>query len=379
MDMNDLSLRAREAKESLLSRSAGKLAEDVIDLSVGDPCYETPEPVNEAAIKAIREGFTHYTPSCGTEELRRLAAQDFCQTGVSATKENTVVSHGAKPLLAAAVWALCNERDSFWVPSPFYPPFPALVKTYGGTVRTVGTRHNRFALDCEELLAFLERDRNRRHRVIINSPNNPTGMVWDLTALTKAREDVVFIADESYREICYRPPIASLAALPGMARRTVTIRSCSKTYAMTGWRIGYLTGPQVIVDKIRVFLDMAGGCPCSISQKAAVAAFQTDFVYTGRMMTDLSEKRDVLEKWLSNKRIIHPYPDGAFYFFVDLSRWGGSEDISRTLLQEARVRVVPGSVFGSEGDWEGWARISYASVSLQQLEEALSRMDKVLF
>lgn len=214
--------------------------------------------------------------------------------------------------------------------------------------------------------------------IILNSPNNPTGMVWDFSELKDLSESLWIISDESYCNILFsNGKYASIASLPGMANRTITIRSCSKSFVMTGWRIGYLTGPEEVVKKIQLYLEMAVGCPCSVSQKAAFVALSEK---KGRaekaMLYALDQRRKLLISWLDERNIPCPNPVGAFYIFPDFSRYKmTSLTLANLLLEQAKVAATPGIAFGP---YDSFLRMSYASVSMEQLQEALDRIDKTL-
>jgi len=350
---------------------------DVIHLEIGDLDFSVSFAIDQALRQAIDEGKTHYTSIAGTSELRRLAAQDFQQDGIkTANPENTIIGAGAKPLISLAIRALLADKtkNEFIILDPSYPTYKRAVLNYGGIYRAIDTLARGFYYPF-----FGEIDKavfSNTKCVIVNYPNNPTGIVCSLEQLARLPEDVWILFDEAYCRLVYNSTVyLSAAALPQIAKRAIVIRSCSKTYAMSGLRIGYLTAPQEITDKIIDLLSDEFGCPSSISQEAAVAALSNGRITEG--LGRLNARKHYLCNWLDNHAISYPKPQGAFYVFADFSSWRmTSEEIAEKLLLEAKVAVTPGTAFG---DYDGWIRLSYASVGLNQLEKALNRIEKVLF
>lgn len=380
-----LTEKIRDFKSSPLQdffKRAGQ-NKDVISLAVGDLGFPTPLPVKKAVEDAIQRDFTHYTPAAGIWNLRRLAAAEFQQSGIeTAAPENTIIGPGAKPLIAAALLTICSpEGDEVLFPSPFYPPYNDLALRFTGWSRMVDTMKHGFTLKAEQIQEAIS---EKTRIIILNSPSNPTGMVWDPEEIKRieAGDNTLFILDEAYFWIRYDGKYTSFATLPNIKDRAIVIRSCSKTFAMSGFRIGYLTGPKKIVDKIQLCLETAIGCPCSISQRAAEAAFASFFKdqrETGRRIKMLDSRRKYLMKWLDERDIPYPVPQGAFYVFADFSRWGSSMEVAEKLLEEAKVAVTPGTAFGPAiSPYDGWLRISYAPVPIRRFKIALSRINKVL-
>lgn len=380
-----LTEKTRTLKSSPLQEFFKRAKEmpDVISLAVGDLDFPPPTPVKEAAEDAIERDFTHYTPAAGIWDLRRLAAAEFQQSGIeTAIPENTIIGPGAKPLIAATLWAICDsEEDEVLFPGPFYPPYKDLVSRFAAWPGMIDTMKDGFTLKAERIQEAIS---EKTRAIILNSPNNPTGMVWDPKEIKKieADDNTLFILDEAYFRIRYDGNYTSFATLPNIKDRVIVIRSCSKTFAMSGFRIGYLTGPKEIVDKIQLYLETAIGCPCSISQRAAQAAFASSFRSQHEIklrIKMLDSRRQYLMKWLSERKIPYPVPQGAFYVFADLSQWGLSIEVAEKLLEEAKVAVTPGTAFGPAiSPYDGWVRISYASVPIRRFKIALSRISKVL-
>lgn len=352
-----------------------KMIEGVISLGVGETGFETPLLAKKMAIKAVEDDFTRYTPASGISELRTAAAVDFQKSGItSADLKNTIIGPGAKPLIAASLWALCDPGDEILIPGPYYPPFWDIVRDIGAKPVLVDTSQDGFMLKGQRINQLVTK---KTKGIILNSPNNPTGMVWDWAELKNIDGSLWILADESYCRIIFDDTCASIASLPGVAERTITVRSCSKSFAMTGWRIGYLTGPEEVVRKIQLYLEMAVGCPCSISQKAAISAISEEYCYAEKfMLCALDKNRQFLMSWLDERKISYPRPAGAFYIFPDFSRYGmPSLPLANLLLEKARVAITPGISFGP---YDNFLRMSYASMSIDQLQEGLERTDRVL-
>jgi len=350
--------------------------EGVISFGVGQTDFQTPFFAKEKGIEAINNNFTGYTPASGIADLRKAAAVDFQRSGItSANFPNTVIGPGAKPLIAASLWALCNPGDEILIPGPYYPPFWDIVQDLGAKPVLVDTSQDGFTLKAQRANNLVT---NKTKGIILNSPNNPTGMVWQLSELKSLDKNLWIVSDESYCSITFPGgKHTSIASLPDIAKRTVTIRSCSKSFAMTGWRIGYLTGPEEVVKKIQLYLEMAVGCPCSVSQKAAIAAISDGWDYAERHMINvLDQRRQTLMSWLDKRSIPYPNPTGAFYIFPDFSRYSvASLPLANLLLEQAKVAITPGIAFGP---YDNFLRMSYASVSNDQLQEAFKRIDGVL-
>lgn len=352
-----------------------KQTEGVIDLSIGDLDFPVSLTIDQAIRQALNDGKTHYTPVAGMPELRKLAAHDFQQDGIeTANHENTIIGAGAKPFISLAIRALLADKakDEFIIFDPSYPSYKRAVLNYGGVCKTVDTFANGFHYPY-----FRDIQKNISQRtkcIIVNYPNNPTGLVCSPRELADLPQDVWFLLDEAYCRLIYGSAYNSPAVMPQVAQRAIVIRSCSKTFAMSGLRIGYLTAPQKMADTIMELLSDEFGCPSSLSQEAAIAAFLSANTTEG--LGRLGARRDCLCAWLDNHNISYPKPEGAFYAFADFSQWGSSVKIAEKLLLQAKVAVTPGTAFG---DYDGWIRISYASADLAKLKEALLRTEKVLF
>lgn len=374
--------------------------ERIINLGVGLPYHDTPLDVKEAGIKAVKEGKTKYTPASGVFELKKAIAEKFKKEGLNYDTAEIVISSGAKPLLAAAQWAVIDPGDKVIIPSPYYPPFVEIAKQMGGEVvladrlaRAGGVLGDFGITILNPPLAGGE----ALKLLIFNSPNNPTGKVYNREELEEIAKfavdnDLWVISDECYSDFVYTPPACagrlrpsreakhlSMASLPDMKERTIVIRSFSKSYAMTGWRVGYAAGPVDVIKKISMYLDNFIGCASSISQYAALAALKDDG-FTEKMRGELDENRKILIEWLDKRGIEYIYPEGAFYVFLKYANLReldihtpypsqeGRKSVEFALgLLEKGVAVTPGVAFG---DYDDYIRISY-SVEREKLEEAL--------
>ena len=393
--MHYLSSRARGLAPSrtiAMNQRARKLGEagvDVIDLTVGEPDFPTPEPVREAAKRAIDEGHNFYTPVAGYNDLREAVSRKLArENGLDYPASRVMVSGGAKHCIANAILALVDPGDEVVVPAPHWVSYAELVKLAGGLPVSVPTLASEgYKLRAAALDAAMG---PRTKALILCSPSNPTGAVYsasELEALGSVLERhprVWVISDEVYEHINYVGSHASIAAIPALAERTVVVNGVSKAYAMTGWRIGYLAGPEALV---AACVDLQGQMTTnasSIAQRAAFAALESGTSLIGGMLAAFRRRRAFVTTGvaaLPGLGLVEP--QGAFYVFPDVSshfgsRGGGrsiagSDDFAEFLLDEARVAVVPGSAFGDDR----CVRISFAAADAK-LESAILRMDRAL-
>ncbi|MCX6339469.1 MAG: pyridoxal phosphate-dependent aminotransferase [Candidatus Aureabacteria bacterium] len=359
-------------------RAAGK---DVVGFGAGEPDFDTPENIKEAARRAMARGQTKYTPVAGTIELRQaVAAKLLCDNGLKYDPGQIVVSCGAKHALYNAVRVLCNPGDEFILIAPYWVTYPAQVVMSGGAPVCVETSAmDGFRIDPEKIKRAVTK---KTKALILNSPNNPTGWVAsreDLSALAviACERGLYIISDEIYEKILY-PPAAhvSIASLgEEIKKRTVLINGVSKSHSMTGWRIGYLAAEPEIARLGEKLQSHCTSNPDSIAQAAAVEALNGDQGFVGMMVEKFRERRDYLVSRLQAIPGITCYrPLGAFYAFPDVSAFGlGSAEFAARLLEEALVAVVPGSAFGSDSH----IRISYAT-SMENIKEGMDRIEKFL-
>ena len=356
---------------------AGKL-EGVIHFEIGEPDFDTPEPIIQGAFRAAMDGMTHYTGSAGLPRLReRIAERLTAQLGVSYGPENIVVTAGGMEALLLTMFVTLDRQDQVIFPSPHWPNYPAHVLLAGGSYAKLPLSANdgfRLSLDT------LERTTNDHTKMLLlNYPHNPTGAVMEQDDLQQIAEfakqrDIVVCSDEAYEALVYDGrDFFSIASLDGMKDRTVIIRTFSKTYAMTGWRIGYLAAPEDLAQRAGRLHEHTSACTSSVSQMAALAALDTSDDASQKMVEEYETRRDIVMQYLGDIpdiRILRP--QGTFYSFVDISSFGlSSFDFSRQLLKEAHVAVAPGSAFGKEG--EGYIRICFAN-SVENIKHGLERM-----
>ncbi|HMJ69786.1 MAG TPA: pyridoxal phosphate-dependent aminotransferase [Cyclobacteriaceae bacterium] len=394
--MQKLSNRINAIEESATLAMAAKAREfksrgiDVINLSLGEPDFKTPAHICEAAKKAIDDGkFFSYPPVAGYPDLREaLAAKYQKENNVPYKAENIVVSNGAKQSIANVMIALLNPGDEVIVFSPYWVSYDALVRLTEATpVIVKGTLENDFKVTGAQVEKAITKNTKA---IIFSSPCNPTGSVFTRNEL-QAIADVVLkhpnllvIADEIYEHIVFGEEQVSIASLPGMLDRTITVNGFAKGFAMTGWRIGYIAAPKWIADGSTKVQGQLTSANCSISQRGALAAITGDLNPTLKMVEEYRQRRDIVYNLLKEiPGVKANYPKGAFYFFPDISSYYGKsvngrkisngDDFCLYMLEEGHVSLVPGGAFGEEA----CVRLSYAA-SEKDLREAMARMKNAL-
>lgn len=394
--MNKLSNRINAIEESATLAMAAKAREfknkgiDVINLSLGEPDFKTPQHICDAAKKAIDEGkYFSYPPVAGYQDLREaLAAKYQKENNVPYKAENIVVSNGAKQSIANVMLALLNPGDEVIVFSPYWVSYDALVRLAEATpVIVKGTLENDFKVTAAQVEAAIT---PKTKAIIFSSPCNPTGSVFskkELEAISQVvlkHEGLMVIADEIYEHINFTGDQTSMASLPGMFDRTITVNGFAKGFAMTGWRVGYIAAPKWVVDGSNKVQGQITSANCSISQRGALAAITGDIAPTNAMVKEYHKRRDVVYNLLKEiPGVKANYPQGAFYFFPDISFYYGKKDGDRVIkngddlclyiLEKGHVSLVPGGAFGEEK----CVRLSYAA-SEKELIEAMSRLKKAL-
>lgn len=363
---------------------------DVINLSQGEPDFKTPVAIQTAAKKAIdTELFFSYPPTAGYQDLRQAIATKYRRDNrVTYSFEDVVVSNGAKQALSNAIFALCEPGDEVIIFAPFWVSHQAQVILAGATpVIVSGDPANGFKVSGDTLAKHVTA---KTKAIIFSSPSNPTGAVYHRSELESIAEvvrrhpRVMVIADEVYEMIRYIFDSTSFASLPDMFERTVTINGFSKSYAMTGWRVGYSASPKWLAKEITKLQGHLSSASCSISQRAALAALSLPSNIIQGMVREYEYRRDFVVSALKDTNgITVNIPEGAFYVFPDVSAYFGaqyqnqtirhSEDFCAYILHSAQVALVPGSAFGEEN----CVRISYAA-SKQNLKEAMRRIRSAL-
>ncbi len=359
---------------------------DVISFGAGEPDFDTPANIKEAAIDSIREGFTRYTPVGGIPELKdAIIGKLQRDNGLAYGREQIVVSCGAKHSLYNLVQALIEEGDEVIIPSPFWVSYPDIVLLAGGTPVILETREeDGFKVTPERLEEMIT---ERTKALVLNSPSNPTGATYtfeELRALSEViiRKDVLVISDEIYEKILYNGfSFSSIAMASEEAKnRTIVVNGVSKAYAMTGWRIGYAAGPEEIIAAMAKIQSQNTSNPTSISQKASVEALNGEQVAVDEMVEAFAQRRNYIVGKLNGMAGVSCFnPEGAFYVFPNVSalyggRYGdsvitGSASFAEYLLDAANIAVVPGVAFGSDIH----IRLSYAT-SMENIQQGLERI-----
>jgi aspartate/methionine/tyrosine aminotransferase len=362
------------ARAKALERQGKK----IIHLEIGEPDFDTPEHIRDAAKRALDAGATHYGPSAGLPELREAIARHITETrGVPVSADQVVVTPGAKPIMFFTIMALVGEGDEVIYPNPGFPIYESVINFVGGKPVPIPLRESsEFGFDLE----LFERSVSPRTKlIIINSPANPTGGVLDrgqidrIAAIAAAR-NVPVLSDEIYRQFLYDGEFVSIYDRPGMAERTIILDGFSKSYAMTGWRLGYGVFPRELVEHITRLMVNSASCTASFVQLAGIAALQGE--QAGRMVAEFKRRRDLIVDGLNKlPGVTCLRPRGAFYVFPNITGTRrSSAEVAERLLNEAGVAALSGAAFGEHG--EGYLRLSYAN-SEANLRTALERMRPV--
>jgi aspartate aminotransferase len=394
--MNNLSNRINAIEESATLAMAAKAREfknkgiDVINLSLGEPDFKTPQHICDAAKKAIDDGkYFSYPPVAGYQDLREaLAAKYVKENNVPYKAENIVVSNGAKQSIANVMLALLNPGDEVIVFAPYWVSYDALVRLAEATpVLVKGGIENDFKVTAAQVENAIT---PKTKAIIFSSPCNPTGSVFSkkelesIAAVVLKHPNLLVIADEIYEHINFTGDQTSMASLPGMFDRTITVNGFAKGFAMTGWRVGYIGAPKWVADGCNKVQGQITSANCSISQRGALAAITGDLAPTKMMVEEYHKRRDIVYNLLKEiPGVKANYPTGAFYFFPDVSYYYGKKDGDRVIkngddfcfymLEKVWVSLVPGGAFGDEN----CVRLSYAA-SEKELVEAMKRMKEAL-
>ncbi len=378
-----LSSRAVGLKPSGIRKFFDILEEmqDVISLTVGQPDFDTPWHIREAGIRSLEEGRTYYTSNSGTLELRReIAAYQSRRFGLEYNPTNEIiVTVGGSEAIDMAIRAITNIGDEIIVPEPCFVCYAPLVTLAGGVPVTINLKvENGFRLTADELTAAIT---PKTKAVVLAFPNNPTGAIMEKDDLEKLasvikENNLLVISDEIYAELTYGTRHVSIASLDGMRERTIVAAGFSKSYAMTGWRLGYTLAPPEITKQMLKIHQFAIMCAPTASQFAAVEAVKNGDDDIEYMKAEYDGRRRFVVSGLKSIGIDCFMPGGAFYVFPDISHYGmTSEEFCSRLLYEKHVALVPGTAFGDCG--EGFARISYA-YSIRHIEKALKRMEEFI-
>ncbi|RJE90814.1 aminotransferase class I/II-fold pyridoxal phosphate-dependent enzyme [Paenibacillus sp. 1011MAR3C5] len=378
-----LSSRVREIQPSGIRAFFGLKAagDDTIALGVGEPDFVTPEKVREACIQALREGQTKYTSNAGLMELREELSSYFLGSFALSydPEQEIIVTVGSSQAVDLALRAVINPGDEVLIPAPSYIAYDPIAQLHGGKIVEVATMaEQQFKLTPQALQAAIT---PQSKVLMINYPSNPTGAVmteqdWKPIAELIIKHNLVVISDEVYAELTYERQHISVASLPGMKERTIVISGFSKAFAMTGWRVGYACGPRELIGGMLKIHQYTTMCAPTLAQIAALESLRHGLAAKDEMMASYNERRKLFVAGLNAIGLACHKPEGAFYAFPSIASTGmSSEQFALRLMQEAKVAVVPGHVFGPGG--EGFIRCSYAT-SLVDLEKALERMEKFM-
>ena len=363
------------------ARALERAGRDIIHLEIGEPDFDTPAHIRDAAKRALDEGATHYGPAAGLPELREAVAKHVGATrGVPVSPDEVVITPGGKPIMFFTILALVNAGDEVIHPNPGFPIYESVINFVGGVPVPIPLREETgFGFDLAE---FERRLSPRTRLIIVNSPQNPTGGVLDRAQLERvaaaaAERGITILTDEIYREFLYDGEFVSMYGLPGVREHGVLLDGFSKTYAMTGWRLGYGVMPAPLAEHVTRLMVNSASCTASFVQLAGVAALEGDQTPVTRMVAEFRRRRDLVVAGLNRLPGVSCIrPRGAFYAFPNVRRTGrSSSEVAERLLADAGVAVLPGTAFGAHG--EGYLRLSYAN-SETNLRAALERMRPVL-
>ena len=363
------------------ARALEATGRSVIHLEIGEPDFDTPANIREAAKRALDRGATHYTPTVGIPELRAaIAADATARKGFAVTPDRVAVVPGGKPVMFFAILALVDEGDEVIYPDPGFPIYESMIDYVGGTAVPCPIRQeNGFRLDPDELAALVT---PRTRLVILNSPANPTGGVstrddLERIAAVARRYDFTILADEIYGRILYEGEHVSIASLSGLAERTIVLDGFSKTYAMTGWRLGYAILPEPLVTPFSRLIVNSVSCTNAATQWAGVEALTGPQSSVDRMVDEFKARRDLIVDGLNAiPGITCLRPSGSFYVFPDISATGlTGDELADRLLNEGGVSALAGTAFGQVGQYH--LRFSYAN-SRENITEALRRTREVV-
>lgn len=351
--------------------------QDVINFAGGEPDFDTPQHIKYAAIRAIEEGFTKYTPAGGAPFLIKAIIDKFKDdNALEYNEKQIVVSCGAKHSIFNAIEVLCEEGDEVIMPSPYWVSYPEMIKFAQAQPIVIKTlEKNNFRLKAETLEKYIT---DKTKLIILNSPSNPTGTIYTEKELREIAEvivkyNILCISDEIYEKIIYdnNKHISIASFNKDIYNLTVTVNGMSKAYSMTGWRIGYLGAPEEIAFKINNLQSHSTSNPVSISQKAALQALTSDQSFVKEMVREFDRRRRIIVKGLNNvKGFSCRMPEGSFYCFCNTKDTGlNSMDLANKLLDELKIAVIPGIAFGQDN----FIRCSFAC-SMEQIEEGLRRL-----
>ncbi len=354
---------------------------EILHFEIGEPDFDTPENIKEAAIQALRDGYTHYCPAPGIPELREVIAAHIRKTrNIPVTPEEVVVTPGAKPIMFFTILACVNERDEVIYPNPGFPIYESMINFVGGKpVPMPLLEKYDFSFDMD---LFASKISEKTKLVILNSPNNPTGGIIPGEDLKKVADllrgkPIYILSDEIYQGMQYSGTPVSIASLPGMKDQTIILDGFSKMYAMTGWRLGYGIANKTLAAHLGKLIVNSNSCTATFIQKAGIEALTGPQEASQQMVQTFKRRRDLIVKGLNAIPGVRcAMPHGAFYAFPNVESFGKkSDDIANYLLNEAGIACLAGTAFGEFG--EGFLRFSYAN-SEENIQKGLERLGKAL-
>ncbi|HEY4660567.1 MAG TPA: pyridoxal phosphate-dependent aminotransferase, partial [Terriglobales bacterium] len=361
------------------ARELERHGKDIVHLEIGEPDFDTPGNIIQSAVSALNAGWTHYGPSAGLPDLRKAVADEVSRTrGVQVQPEEVVVVPGGKPIIFFSILALIDEGDEVIYPNPGFPIYESMINYVGGRAVPIRLREERdFRLDVDELKKLIT---ERTRLIIINSPHNPTGGVLnkrDIEQIAQAIGDrnIFVLSDEIYSRLIFDGSHHSIMAEPGFKERTILLDGFSKTYAMTGWRMGYGVMRTDVATQISRLMTNSNSCTASFSQVAGIEALRGDQSSVEHMRDEFQQRRDMFVAGLNRiKGFSCRMPKGAFYVFPNITVTGWkSKALADALLEEAGVACLSGTSFGAFG--EGYLRFSIAN-SMENLSKALERIER---
>jgi aspartate/methionine/tyrosine aminotransferase len=361
------------------ARALERQGKQVVHLEIGEPDFDTPSNVVEAAVDALHKGWTHYGPSAGLPELRQTIANYVSDTrGVNVSSDEVVVVPGGKPIIFFAILSLIDAGDEVIYPNPGFPIYESMINYVGGHAIPVRLREDRdFRLDVSELKALIT---DRTKLIIINSPQNPTGGVMDRSDVYDLADvigdrNILVLSDEIYSRLIFEGEHHSIMSVPGFKERTILLDGFSKTYAMTGWRMGYGVMRSDLAAHMTRLMTNSNSCTASFTQVAGIEALRGDQASVDHMRDEFKRRRDVFVAGLNKiKGFSCRMPKGAFYVFPNITKTGWkSKKLADALLEQAGVACLSGTAFGDFG--EGYLRFSVAN-SLENLQKALGWLEQ---
>ncbi|KAF5416168.1 MAG: Aromatic-amino-acid aminotransferase 2 [Candidatus Methanogaster sp.] len=352
------------------------MGNDVITMSLGEPDFDTPEYICKSAFQSIRRGETHYTPAAGIPELRNAIAEKLhTENKLDAAPDQILVTPGAKQAIFQSVQAVLDEGDEAILLDPAWVSYDACIKYAGARTVWAPTDQDFMPPDIGAYVT------GKTKLIIINSPGNPSGAVFGKKHLKEIAEiaidnDITVLSDEIYEKIIYGKKHYSIGSFDGMHDQVITINGFSKSYAMTGWRLGYMAAPPDIVRAALKLQSHSVSHAASFVQHAGVTALRSDHGSVDSMVAEFEARRDILVDGLKSLGFNCTTPAGAFYLFLDVTDYGGGDSVAKRLLKEAYIAVTPGSAFGPGSS--GFIRISYAA-SRERIYDALTRIKDTIF